>query len=378
MKIKSLTPFPTTTYFGPEYFCDRVEETQRLINNINSHQSTTLISIRRMGKTGLISHLKHKISDDWESIYVDILSTENLNDLLNSLSTAILRSISETTGIGKKVWNFFKSLHLTLSYDPLSGEPSVSFNLQDQESKVQIKNIFEMLESHSKPVLIAIDEFQQITKYPEENVDSYLRTIIQQFQNVVFIFSGSQQHIMHDLFSNPAKPFFRSTSFLHLGKIDFEVYQNFIIQQFLKHKKIISPKVAAEILNWTNVHTYYVQLLCNRVFTNSKKEVISKTWQLEASKLLKEQEMVFYTYREMLTKPQWKLTKAIALEDNVYSITAAAFVAKHALGSSSGVLRSLNALLKKEVINKQFDEDGNTFYNIYDTLFYRWLKSTYS
>ncbi len=378
MKNKSLTPFPTTTYFGPEYFCDRVEETQSLINNINSHQSTTLISIRRMGKTGLISHLQYKIFGDWESIYVDILSTENLNDLLNSLSTAILRSISEKTGIGKKVWNFFKSLHLTLSYDPLSGEPSVSFNLQDNESKVQIKNIFEMLENHSKPVLIAIDEFQQITSYPEKNVDAYLRTIIQRLQNVVFIFSGSQQHIMHDLFSNPSKPFFRSTSFLHLGKIDFEVYQNFIVQQFLKHKKIISPEVAEEILNWTNVHTYYVQLLCNRVFINSKKEVNRKTWQLEASRLLKEQEMVFYTYREMLTKPQWKLAKAIALEEKVYSITSAALISKHDLGSSSGVLRSMNALMKKEIIIKQFDEEGTAFYSIYDTLFFRWLRSTYS
>jgi len=377
MKNKSLTPFPTTTYYGPEYFCGREKEIQSLINNINSHQSTTLIAIRRMGKTGLIRHLQHNISKDWESIYVDILSTENMNDFLNSLSTAILRSISEKSGIGKKIWNFFKSLSLTFSFDPLSGEPSINFNLKESESKMQIKSIFKLLEDHTKPVLIAIDEFQQITNYPEKNTDAFLRTIIQQLQNVVFIFSGSQQHIMQDLFSNPSKPFFKSTAFLHLTKIDFETYQDFIVRQFLKNKKIISKEVAGEILNWTNVHTYYVQLLCNRVFSNTKKEAVTKTWQLEASKLLKEQEMVFYTYREILTKPQWKLVKAIALEEKVYSITSSVFISNHDLGSSAGVLRSVNSLLKNELINKQFDEKGTLFYSVYDTLFMRWLRNTY-
>jgi len=377
MKNKSLTPFPTTTYYGPEYFCGREKEMQSLINNINGHQSTTLIAIRRMGKTGLIRHLQHNISKDWDSIYVDILSTENMNDFLNSLSTAILRSISEKSGIGKKIWNFFKSLSLTFSFDPLSGEPSINFNLKESESKMQIKSIFKLLEEHTKPVLIAIDEFQQITNYPEKNTDAFLRTIIQQLQNVVFIFSGSQQHIMQDLFSNPSKPFFRSTAFLHLTMIDFETYQDFIVQQFLKNKKIISKEVAGEILNWTNVHTYYVQLLCNRVFSNTKKEAITKTWQLEASKILKEQEMVFYTYREILTKPQWKLVKAIALEEKVYSITSSIFISNHDLGSSAGVLRSVNSLLKNELINKQFDEKGTLFYSVYDTLFMRWLRNTY-
>lgn len=375
MYKKPLTPFPTTTYYGPQYFCDREQETQSLINNINSNQSTTLIAIRRIGKTGLINHLQHKISKKWVSIYVDILYTENINDLLNSLSTAILRSVPENSGMGKKIWAFFKSLRVTLSYDPLSGEPSVSFNLHNNESKTQIKNLFGMLEKHSKPILIAIDEFQQITNYPEKNVDAYLRTIIQQLKNVVFIFSGSQQHIMHDLFSNPTKPFYRSTAFLHLGKIDFKVYQNFIAKQFSNNKKIISHEIASEILNWTNTHTYYVQLLCNRAFTNPAKEISTQIWQEEAVRLIKEQEMVFFTYREMLTKPQWKLLKALAKESKAYNITSGTFISTYGLGSSSGVLRSLNSLLKKELINKQFDENGKVFYSIYDILFQRWLET---
>ena len=138
------TPFPTTTYNGPEYFGDRVKETNTIISNIENQQSTTLIAIRRIGKTGLLNHLRNKINKDWLCIYVDILYTSSANDFLNILSTAILRSVSENSSIGKKIWNFFKSIQLNISYDALSGEPSVNFKMHKKESKTHLKHLFEM------------------------------------------------------------------------------------------------------------------------------------------------------------------------------------------------------------------------------------------
>jgi len=38
-------------------FCDREEETQFIIDNAKNGVNTTLFSIRRMGKTGLIHHV---------------------------------------------------------------------------------------------------------------------------------------------------------------------------------------------------------------------------------------------------------------------------------------------------------------------------------
>jgi len=55
------TPFPTTGYFGPEYFCDREEETAALIMNIRGGNSTTLVALRRLGKTALVKHLQYEL-----------------------------------------------------------------------------------------------------------------------------------------------------------------------------------------------------------------------------------------------------------------------------------------------------------------------------
>jgi hypothetical protein len=84
--------------------------------------------------------------------------------------------------------------------------------------------------------------------------------------------------------------------------------------------------------------------------------------------------MIFYTYRDMLTKPQWKLLKAIALEGSVTNITSTAFYSRYDLGSSAALLRSLQSLLSKDLIYKKYDLKGIVSYHVYDTLLSRWLE----
>ncbi len=373
MKKVPQTPFPLTGYHGPEYFCDREEELERLITNIKGNQSTTLVALRRLGKTALIHHLFHHLGPRYIKIYIDILPTESLNDLLNQLSTAMVSQYSERTTVGKKIWQLIRSLRPVISFDALSGAPQVTLKTTPDESKQTIAELFAVLEAQSKPVVIAIDEFQQILEYPEQQTDAWMRSVVQRLRNISFIFSGSQQHLMTDLFTNPARPFFRSTSLLKIGKINAEIYAGFIREQFKKQSVSISKETVAEMLNWTNLHTWYVQLLCNRVFLSTEKSVTGDAWKKEAVKILKEQEFVFYGYREMLTKPQWELLKAIAREVEVYQPSSSDFIGRHQLGNSSTVLLSLKALIKKELVYRELDENGESYYGIYDILLGQWL-----
>ena len=376
MKLeKPSTPFPSVGYYGPAYFCDRVTETETLTSNVKGGQSTTLVAIRRIGKTGLIKHLQYLLNEEYICIYADILPTENSVDFLNTLATAILNAVPEKTGFGEKIWNFIKSLRPVITFDSLSGEPNISFNIQAKESERQIEVLFAFLEKQEKKVIFAIDEFQQILNYPEKNMEAWLRTLIQQLRNIIFIFSGSQPHLMNEMFANPSKPFFRSTVFMQLEKIKFETYQEFIIQKFAENKKEIGKEIVAEMLDWTNVHTYFVQLLCNRVFTNSGEKVTTEGWQNEALKLLNEQQPVFLGYRDILTREQWKLLKAIAHNGEAYLLTSKDFIQKYSLGSSATVIRSIKSLLNKSFIYSRYDSEGKLYYSVYDILFQRWIQN---
>ena len=47
-------PFILEPYRSKELFCDREKETSRLIEDVENGRNVTLISPRRLGKTGLI------------------------------------------------------------------------------------------------------------------------------------------------------------------------------------------------------------------------------------------------------------------------------------------------------------------------------------
>ncbi len=372
---KPSTPFPVTGYYGPSYFCDREDETKKLLGNIIGGQSTILTAQRRIGKTSLIYHVLSKLPSGIRGIYLDILPTENMNDFLNELASAAVRNISEKRGIGRKTWDFIKSLRPSVSFDMLTGSPQVSFTLKGQEVNNQIQAIFEFLEKQDEKFVIAIDEFQQILKYPEKNTDAWLRTMIQKTRNVVFIFSGSEQHLINELFTVPAKPFYNSAVMLSIKKIDSKKYSAFIKRKFASFKMVITDPVIDQIIDWTDGHTYYVQLLCSRVFMSGTVEINEKIWKEEAYRLLTEQETVFFNYRGMLTFPQWSMLKAIALEGELFEPTANEFVAKHSLGSPSTVLRSLQALLRMELIYFDYNSEGKKYFKINDLLFRRWVES---
>jgi len=369
-----ITPFPTTGYYGSKYFCDRLEETERILRNLKGGQSTILIAQRRIGKTALIQHVLGKLPSGTRGIYLDILPTENITGFLNELASAIIRSVPQRKKAGQKIWDFIKSLRTTISFESLTGSPQVSFTLREREIPYQIEAIFAFLENQDVKYVIAIDEFQQVLKYPEKNTDAWLRTLIQKLKNVIFIFAGSQQHLLNEMFTIPSRPFYNSASLLKIGKIDREIYRKFIKIHFSENDKELEDDTIRSLIDWADGHTYYVQLICNRVYLSGAVKINEIIWKEEAARLLEEQEPVFFNYRNMLTVPQWRVLKAAALERAIYEPTGIDFVMKYSLGNPSSVLRSLESLIRMELVYYDFDASGKKFYSINDLLFCRWIE----
>lgn len=94
--------------------------------------------------------------------------------------------------------------------------------------------IFQYLEHADKRCIVAIDEFQQIAKYPEKNIEALLRTHIQKQMNTNFIFAGSERHMMQELFSSATRPFCNSADMMELKAIVPEIYVPFIVGLFEK------------------------------------------------------------------------------------------------------------------------------------------------
>ena len=293
----SENPFKLKGYHGPELFCNRDRETKNIIENAKNDVNTTLYSVRRMGKTGLIHHVFHTMqgNQDIKCIYLDIYATQDVEGFTQELAQRIMSVYSPNKGVGKKFMTILKSLSPTLSYDQFTGSPTIGFDFkQPKQYEQTIKSLLEFVDHQEEKVLIAIDEFQQILNYPESNIEAILRTAIQNLKNTNFIFCGSHHGMISAIFNDSKRPFYSSTMPIYLNAISKQDYEKFIEKLFLKSKKIIDQEALEFILNWTLRHTFYTQALCNKVFITSTKKINLKIVQAAAAHLLQEYEPIFF------------------------------------------------------------------------------------
>lgn len=369
-------PFPVVGYHGSSMFCDREKETDKLLGNLRSGLNTTLISLRRMGKTALIYHTFHEILKEKQSIclYVDLYPTRSIKDLTRQLATASINVLPQKKWAGKRFLTFLKGLRPVITYDPLTGAPGVRFEYSAQSDyEITIAALLNFLNDQGTDVYLAFDEFQVIASYEEGNAEAMLRTMIQPLNNVHFLFSGSNRYMMTEIFNSSKRPFFASTRIISLPPIPAESYSRFIEEKFIENKRKISPEAIDFVLEWTRRHTYYAQSVCNTLFSSGGREIDIHSVKEICGEILDEQEKTFLQYRNLLTGNQWQLLMAVAKEGNVYKPHSGEFVSKHSLGTPASITRALDALLTKEMIYEESDSSGK-YYSVYDLFLSRWLE----
>lgn len=372
-----INPFFTKNYESKSYFCDRENELDILLRNAENNTNTTLISPRRLGKTGLIYRFFEFLSEnnEFETVYVDIYASRNLDDFIALLADGILKKFPEKTSIGKQFMKLLKGFRPLFSFDEISGSPQVQFNYQTSKDKeYTLQKLLSFVDSQSKSVILAIDEFQEIASYPEKNVEALLRTYIQQLKNTHFVFCGSRRHTLVEMFSSAKRPFFASTQFLHLEPIDRDIYKQFLQTKFAEGKRIIDEESIDYVLDWTKGYTFYTQSLCNRLYNFKKIDII--TVKVACNYLLTENESTYLQYRKLITSKQWDFLVALAKEEKITQVYTSDFLKKYNLGTPSSTSRILKSLIEKELILESIGVK-ETNYCVYDVFMMRWLQKTY-
>lgn len=371
-----INPFVLNPYEKKELFCDRENEVEKLVKMVENRENITLISPRRYGKTGLIYRLFDELKDrksEVETYYVDVFSTRNLAEFVTRLTEAMVGVLRKESLI-KRFFTSLGGIRPLLSYDPLSGSPQVAITWQShQEKQMTLKAILEYLERGGRPVVLAIDEFQQVREFEDCNMEALLRTYVQPLHNVRFIFCGSKKHVMLEMFADARRPFYESTTLFFLDKISLEAYSEFVGRQFALRGRSISDEAVEWIMEWTRRHTYYTQYLCNKIFATGKKEVGLKDAYAVAGEVLKGMEMSFIELKSLLTAGQWNYLRAVAKEGVLRQPTASVFLTRYGIATAAGSKRILAALMDKELILSTTTMDG-VEYCVYNVFLSRWME----
>ena len=328
-------PFVLNGYIGKEYFCDREHEVQKLLEHISNGVNVTLVSPRRVGKTGLIEHLFHQkeVEENYYTFLIDIYATKTIEEMVAQMAKSILSTLKSPQN--------------------------------------SLDEIFRYIENADKPCIVAIDEFQTISEYPDVKAEALLRTYVQHCHNAQFIFAGSKRTMIVEMFSKHSRPFYQSTTIMSVPKLDIEKYRAFAVSHFEKGGKGLSPDVVDEVYDMFEGVTWYLQRVMNKLYMLTPTSETCDTHYIPKAieDILDENQMAYEALLYQIPSRQKALLMAICAEGKASSITSTAFVRKHSLSSSSSVQSAIRGLLDKELVTSE-----NGAYEVYDKFLAIWLN----
>ena len=370
----SINPFIVSGKIPEAYFCDRIEESTDLQKSLTNQLNVVLTSSRRMGKTSLVDFVFDKpvIKDDYITISVDILQTTTFREFIFTLGTAVFETVAIRSDKWRKMFiTFLKSLSGSFGYDPVQNTPTFDIRLGDiQQPEYTLREIFQYLESVEKRCLVVIDEFQQIIRYPEKNVEEILRTQFQKLSNANFVFSGSRRRLMEEMFFSSKRPFYQSAKPLRLEPIDEDVYFDFASTHLKKKKKTLSKEAFTYVYDTFWGVTLYVQRMMKDAYIETPE---GEACDVDMVKILienyiKENDSHLREQLSFITEAQKELLYAIYVEGEVQSITSSAFNKKHRLRSPSSTQSAALKLLEYDLITRK-----EKTYSLSDPLLSLWL-----
>ena len=370
--MKPNNPFLVTGYHSPEYFCDRRQETETMIQALYNGRNVTLIAPRRMGKTGLVKHVFYKLREqepDIVTFYMDIYSTQSLGDFIRLFASTVLGRLDSVPqkALGR-VGKFIKSCRPVFTFDELTGQPKVTIDIVPSSEEATLREIFDYLRSSEKRCYIAIDEFQQIAEYPEKGAEALLRSYIQFVPNINFIFAGSKQHIMQQMFHSAQRPFYQSTQTQVIDRIARDEYYRFAADFFTRQGRKLAEETFGYLYDAFDGHTWYIQVLLNRLYGYAGNPDIGMV-DYAIGEVVAEST---YTYENLLAAypaSNIRLLKAIAKAGCVREINSGDFITEYRLRAASSVNSALKRLIDREMVYKTADG-----YIVYDRFMAIWLR----
>lgn len=252
-------------------FIGRENEINYIVELIRLRQNIVLIAPRRYGKTSLVLEVLSKVkSPEMYSAFIDIFAIPTLEMLPAQITSEVLKNHKlDKAFINTKnsALSMIKNIKLKAAIEDF--EFMLGFSEQKENSWELLERSIDFIDQfpikHNKRMVCAFDEFGDIKKLDGNKIVKLFRSKVQLHKNTSYIFSGSYESVMSNLFIEKNAPFFRFARIINLGGIEKSEFLKFYISQLKKYQINIDKDFLTKILNFTGGHPYYSQLALQEI-----------------------------------------------------------------------------------------------------------------
>lgn len=365
-KMIAVNPFKYAEVVTGEDFVNREDELKELISDLLSGQNVILYSPRRYGKTSLIKETFRCIGNRAITVYVDlygIMSGEVLAQrMTNQLMTGAYTTLDK---LKKAIEEVLAAVSARIEIE--LGVVSVRLVWDREREQATLEEIFDLpqkiAEKQHKKMIVAFDEFQEITELDGIRIEKLLRSKIQHHKDVAYLFAGSKVSMMVEMFGSYERAFYKFGKIMPIGKISSEKLKEFIVDKFKATGKIIEKNTLDKILAFVSGHPYFAQLLCHEMWLMSKDKILDEVFQKTVELITARNADLYTQLFDGLAKHQ-KILLIGMCKNSHLSLYSKEFMMKYSL-TPSKIQVALAGLKKKRII-----ENGE----IADIFLKEWVK----
>lgn len=357
-------PFKYGSIVEGPFFTNRVHEARQIKAVLSSRNHLIIISPQRYGKKSLICRAVSELNRPLIGIDLQLITTPA------DLAGQLLKRINRAYTFGK-LKQFIKQFRIApnISFDSLTNDIDVSFKLppsnKASEPLEDVLNLAEKLASSKNKSVILFSEFQEIKRIGR-GLDSQLRSIMGHHKKINYVFLGSREPLIREIFEGKKSSFYNFGYLFPLGKIPEKDFLNYLTDRFKK----LTPGVKGipeAILNITNSKPYYTQQLAFAVWEvldkgSSEQEPVKAA----AEEIIRSHDIEYERLWSTLNRTD--MTVLIGMAFSRVSPLSTDFPVRSEIGSTSTIFSSLKRLLADRFLSKS--EKG---YEIDDPFFKMWI-----
>ncbi len=349
-------------------FIDREEELKELTSDLLSGQSVIIYSHRRLGKSSLILESFRRMENESViTVYIDMYGVSSLKDLIEMIiRKTISQSYNKIEKVSKVAGEFLKSLRPKFYLEEGQIGVEVYREETNQNTLGEALNFPQKVaEKKDQRVIMAFDEFQEITNLDGGEIEKTMRSAFQLHDDVSYLFAGSKTHLLKDIFEDGDRPFYNFGKIKTLGKIPRDKFAEGVKEKFENTERPISQPMIERIFDITEGHPYYTQQLCHELWYLSSEEPLKEDMVKRAKENILQYRSDFYEEQWSSLSSKVQRRVLLALADGVEDMYSEETIKEYQLKTSSHVQKAHKALKSKGLVKDK---------TIVDLFFRSWIE----
>ncbi len=349
-------------------FVGREEEMKTLRGEVLSGKSVVLYSPRRLGKTSLLKEFIDRSGDEIIPVFVDLYGLTTKEELARQLLNGVIRESYSTLekvrdALVKHLSRLGPRVSLTAA-GVLSMEFEMRVAMEDDALEEVLDFPQKVAGEKKKRMMVVFDEFQEIAGMNGLALEKRMRSKFQLHRDVSYVFAGSREHILRQMFDEESRAFFEFCRPMSLGPIPREEFSGFIGDKFRATGGRPADEAIGAILTYTGCHPHFTQHLCHEIWFNTRSPKKAQVIEEAVEQIIAQQSSGFERLWDGLrSRNQRALLKGIAIEGGFNYSTE--FIGRYTLGSQSQLQKSAGLLKNKAIL----DDEGK----IINIFFREWI-----